>query len=619
MIRTASRTPSNIANSTNSRFLTIGWSRRNSTFSLLRGSGSRSVLRNVDHERFGQKLSTNTKPFGTYRRQMSYNAAQLGSFRIPQIENEPMRSYAPGSAERKRLDDAIAKMKKDLPFDVPCVINGQEIRSNQCGKQPMPSSHANHLCTYHKADTNVVKGAIRDAVAAQAEWEAMPWNDRAAIFLKAADLISGKYREQILAATILGQGKNTWQAEIDAAAELCDFLRFGVKYVEELYAQQPPKNSAGTWNRVEYRPLEGFTLAISPFNFTAIGGNLAAAPALVGNVVIWKPSPAATYSNYLVHKVLLEAGLPPSVIQFVPGDPEVVVKEALDSRDFASLHFTGSTSVFRQLWKQIGDGVGEGRYRNYPRIVGETGGKNFHLVHKSADVTNAVQQSVRSGFEYQGQKCSALSRIYVSASVWPEFQEKFLKEVASIKVGPSEQWENFMGPVIGKPGFDKIVGYIEKAKQEGGEILCGGSADDSKGFFVQPTVILTKDPKSITMREEIFGPVVTVYVYQDEDLDKTLDLINSTTDYALTGAIFAQDRAALIKTSNALRNAAGNMYYNEKCTGAVVGQQPFGGSRGSGTNDKAGSISLFWRFVSARSIKEGFVGLDNFGYPSNLV
>ncbi|KAG8804724.1 1-pyrroline-5-carboxylate dehydrogenase [Serendipita sp. 398] len=550
---------------------------------------------------------------------MSYNAAQLGSFRIPQIENEPMRSYAPGSAERKRLDDAIAKMKKDLPFDVPCVINGQEIRSNQCGKQPMPSSHANHLCTYHKADTNVVKGAIRDAVAAQAEWEAMPWNDRAAIFLKAADLISGKYREQILAATILGQGKNTWQAEIDAAAELCDFLRFGVKYVEELYAQQPPKNSAGTWNRVEYRPLEGFTLAISPFNFTAIGGNLAAAPALVGNVVIWKPSPAATYSNYLVHKVLLEAGLPPSVIQFVPGDPEVVVKEALDSRDFASLHFTGSTSVFRQLWKQIGDGVGEGRYRNYPRIVGETGGKNFHLVHKSADVTNAVQQSVRSGFEYQGQKCSALSRIYVSASVWPEFQEKFLKEVASIKVGPSEQWENFMGPVIGKPGFDKIVGYIEKAKQEGGEILCGGSADDSKGFFVQPTVILTKDPKSITMREEIFGPVVTVYVYQDEDLDKTLDLINSTTDYALTGAIFAQDRAALIKTSNALRNAAGNMYYNEKCTGAVVGQQPFGGSRGSGTNDKAGSISLFWRFVSARSIKEGFVGLDNFGYPSNLV
>ncbi|KAG8843589.1 1-pyrroline-5-carboxylate dehydrogenase, partial [Serendipita sp. 411] len=333
----------------------------------------------------------------------------------------------------------------------------------------------------------------------------------------------------------------------------------------------------------------------------------------------WKPSPAATYSNYLVHKVLLEAGLPPSVIQFVPGDPEVVVKEALDSRDFASLHFTGSTSVFRQLWKQIGDGVGEGRYRNYPRIVGETGGKNFHLVHKSADITNAVQQSVRSGFEYQGQKCSALSRVYVSASVWPEFQEKFLKEVASIKVGPSEQWENFMGPVIGKPGFDKIVGYIEKAKQEGGEILCGGSADDSKGFFVQPTVILTKDPKSITMREEIFGPVVTVYVYQDEDLDKTLELINSTTDYALTGAIFAQDRAALIKTSNALRNAAGNMYYNEKCTGAVVGQQPFGGSRGSGTNDKAGSISLFWRFVSARSIKEGFVGLDNFGYPSNLV
>ncbi|KIM25497.1 hypothetical protein M408DRAFT_26055 [Serendipita vermifera MAFF 305830] len=550
---------------------------------------------------------------------MSTTSAQLGSFKIPQVENEPMRSYAPGSPERKRLEDAITKMKSELPFDVPCVINGQEIRTNATGKQPMPSCHADHLCTYHKADEATVKRAIRDACAAQKEWEDMPWNDRAAIFLKAADLISGKYREQILAATMLGQGKNAWQAEIDAAAELCDFLRFGVKYVEDLYAQQPPKNAPNTWNRVEYRALEGFTLAISPFNFTAIGGNLAATPALVGNVVIWKPSPAATYSNYLIHKVFLEAGLPPSVIQFVPGDPEVVVQEALKDREFAALHFTGSTAIFRMLWKQIGEGVGEGRYRSYPRIVGETGGKNFHFVHRSADIKNAVQQAVRGAFEYQGQKCSALSRLYVPASIWPQFKEQLLAETAKIKVGPSEKWDNFMGPVIGKPGFDKIMGYIAKAKEEGGEVLCGGSGDDSKGYFIQPTIIQTKDPKSVTMREEIFGPVITAYVYNDDEIEKTFELINTTTDYALTGAIFAQDRSALIKASNALRHAAGNVYYNEKCTGAVVGQQPFGGSRASGTNDKAGSMSIFSRFVSARSIKESFVGLDNFSYPSNLV
>lgn len=553
------------------------------------------------------------------RRTMSSASAQLGAFRIPQIENEPMRSYAPGSAERIRLDAAIKKMKSELPFDVPCVINGKEVRTNDLAKQPLPASHADHLCTYHKADKTTTQRAIDDAVKAQKEWEEMAWNDRAAIFLKAADLISGKYREEILAATMLGQGKNAWQAEIDAAAELCDFLRFGVKYVEEIYAQQPPKNAAGSWNRVEYRPLEGFVLAISPFNFTAIGANLVCAPAMLGNVCVWKPSPAATYSNYLVHRVLLEAGLPPSVIQFVPGDPEVVVQEALKSRDFAGLHFTGSTAVFRHLWKSVGDGVGEGRYRNYPRVVGETGGKNFHLVLPSAQVDNAVHQSVRAAFEYQGQKCSALSRLYVPASLWPEFKAKLLKEVGTIKVGPSDQWENFMGPVIGKPGFDKIVGYIEKAKNEGGEILCGGTADGSKGYFIQPTIILTKDPKSVTMREEIFGPVVTVYVYPDEEVEKTYELINTTTDYALTGSIFSQDRLALIKATSALRNAAGNVYYNEKCTGAVVGQQPFGGSRASGTNDKAGSVALFWRFISARSIKEGFVGLEQFGYPSNLV
>jgi len=421
-----------------------------------------------------------------------------------------------------------------------------------------------------------------------------------------------------MAATILGQGKNAWQAEIDAAAEFSDFLRFGVKYVEELYAQQPPKNAAGAWNRVEYRALEGFVLAVSPFNFTAIGGNLPGAPAIVGNVVVWKPSPAATYSNYIIHQIFTEAGLPAGVIQFVPGPPPEVVKQAISHPSFASLHFTGSTHVFKQLWKDIAGNLD--KYKGYPRIVGETGGKNFHVVHESAEVRNAVIQTVRGAFEYQGQKCSALSRLYVSSSIWMGgFKDQLLEEIAKIKVGPPQEFGNFMGPVIGRPAYDKIMGYIQKAKEAGGEILVGGSGDDSKGYFVQPTVILTKDPQSVTMVEEIFGPVITVYVFDDKDYEKTLELIDKTSQYALTGAIFSSSRAALLAATNKLRNAAGNVYYNEKCTGAVVGQQPFGGARASGTNDKAGSISIYYRFVSARSIKENFVGIEEVGYPSNLV
>ncbi|KAI0070584.1 delta-1-pyrroline-5-carboxylate dehydrogenase [Panus rudis PR-1116 ss-1] len=545
--------------------------------------------------------------------------AQLATFKVPEISNEPMRSYAPGSPERQALKDAIAKMEKELPFEVPCVVNGKEVRTGKLSKQPLPYDHANHLCTYHEADQATVASAIDGALAAKAEWEAMPWSDRAAIFLKAADLVSGKYRYQLMAATILGQGKNTWQAEIDAAAELSDFLRFGVKYVEELYQIQPPKNSAGSWNRTEYRPLEGFVLAVSPFNFTAIGGNLPGAPALVGNVVVWKPSPMATYSNYLVHKIFLEAGIPPGVIQFVPGPPADVVQQAIAHPSFAALHFTGSTLVFKQLWKDIANNLD--KYKGYPRIVGETGGKNFHLVHKSAEVRNAVLQSVRGAFEYQGQKCSALSRLYVPRSVWEQggFKEQLLAEVAKLKVGPPQDWTNFIGPVIGRAAYDKIIGYINKAKEAGGEILIGGSGDDSKGFYVQPTVILTKDPKSVTMVEEIFGPVLTVYVYEEEDYEKTLELIDTTTSYGLTGAIFASDRKALLHASSYLRNAAGNVYFNEKCTGAVVGQQPFGGARASGTNDKAGSMAIFYRFVSARSVKENFVGLEDYLYPSNLV
>ncbi|PIL37490.1 hypothetical protein GSI_01184 [Ganoderma sinense ZZ0214-1] len=549
---------------------------------------------------------------------MAFYTPQLAAFKVPAVDNEPMRSYAPGSAERKGLVEALAQMEKELPFEVPCIVNGKEVKTGKLAKQPLPADHANHLCTYHEADQATVAAAIDGALAAKKGWEALPWNDRAAIFLKAADLVSGKYRYKLMAATMLGQGKNAWQAEIDAAAELSDFFRFGVKYVEELYSQQPVKNAPGAWNRVEYRALEGFVLAVSPFNFTAIGGNLPGTPALVGNTVVWKPSPAATYSNYLVYKILTEAGVPPGVIQFVPGVPEAVVGQAIAHPDFAALHFTGSTFVFKKLWKDIAQNLDS--YKSYPRIVGETGGKNFHLVHPSAEIRNAVTQTVRGAFEYQGQKCSALSRLYIASSVWNGgFKEQLLGEVASLKVGSATDFTNFIGPVIGRPAFDKIIGYIKKAKDAGGEVLVGGTGDDSKGFFVQPTVILTKDPKSVTMVDEIFGPVLTVYVYEDADYEKTLDLIDTTTTYALTGSIFASDRHALVQATNRLRNAAGNVYYNEKCTGAVVGQQPFGGARGSGTNDKAGSISIFYRFVSARSIKENFVGLESHLYPSNLV
>ncbi|EIW76176.1 delta-1-pyrroline-5-carboxylate dehydrogenase [Coniophora puteana RWD-64-598 SS2] len=542
----------------------------------------------------------------------------LASFKVPAIDNEPMKSYAPGSAERKGLEAAIAQMEQELPFEVPCIVNGQPVKTGKLFKQPIPSNHARHLCEYHEADEATVARAIDGALAAKAEWEAMPWNDRAAIFLRAADLVSGKYRYKLMAATILGQGKNAWQAEIDAAAELSDFLRFGVKYVEELYATQPPKNSPGVWNRVEYRALEGFVLAVSPFNFTAIGGNLPGAPAMVGNTVVWKPSPAATYSNYIVYQILAEAGVPPGVIQFVPGPPAEVVAQAISHPSFAALHFTGSTFVFKKLWKDIAANLD--KYKGYPRIVGETGGKNFHVVHQSAEIQNAALQSVRAGFEYQGQKCSALSRVYVSSSAWNGgFKEKFLSEIAKIKVGRPQDFTNFMGPVIGRPAYDRIISKIKEAKDAGGEVLIGGTGDDSEGYFIQPTVILTKDPKSVTMREEIFGPVITVFVFEDNDWEKTLDLVDTTSEYGLTGSIFSQDRRALIQATNKLRNAAGNVYYNEKCTGAVVGQQPFGGARASGTNDKAGSMSIFYRFVSARSIKESFVGLEDFSYPSNLV
>ncbi|KAI3613795.1 delta-1-pyrroline-5-carboxylate dehydrogenase [Moniliophthora roreri] len=542
---------------------------------------------------------------------------QLAQFKVPAIDNEPMKSYVPGSPERTALQAAIDELQQQLPLEVPCVVNGKPVKTGSQGKQPLPHDHAKNLCTYYEADPATVASAIDGALAAKEEWENMPWNDRAAIFLKAADLVSGKYRYKLMAATMLGQGKNAWQAEIDAAAELADFLRFGVKFVEQLYSLQPEKNAAGSWNRTEYRPLEGFVLAVSPFNFTAIGGNLCAVPALVGNVVVWKPSPMATLANYITYKIFEEAGVPAGVIQFVPGPPPEVVSQAISHKSFAALHFTGSTLVMKKLWKDISANLE--LYKGYPRIVGETGGKNWHIIHSSAEVKNAVNQSIRGAFEYSGQKCSALSRLYVSSSQWNGgFKDLLLSEIAKIKVGNQLEWTTFIGPVINRPAFDKITGYIQKAKDAGGEILIGGTSDDSKGYFVQPTVILTKDPQSVTMVEEIFGPVLTVYVYEDADFEKTLELIDTTSQYGLTGAIFATDRSALITATNKLRYAAGNVYYNEKCTGAVVGQQPFGGARASGTNDKAGSINIFYRFVSARSIKENFVGLEGFHYPSNF-
>ncbi|CAH7681216.1 delta-1-pyrroline-5-carboxylate dehydrogenase [Phakopsora pachyrhizi] len=521
---------------------------------------------------------------------MATNCPTLATFKLPETLNEPNQHYEPGSHSRLALDASIQEMRAGMPYEVGPIVDGIESYDGP---------------TVSQLDRKSISLSLR----AKSEWEALPFNDRAAIFLKAADLLSSpRWRYKIMAATILGQGKNAWQAEIDAAAE----------YAEELYAQQPPKNSPGVWNRVEYRPLEGFVYAISPFNFTAIGGNLAAAPALLGNVVLWKPSPMAVYSNYLTYKLLEEAGLPRGVIQFIPVAGEHVekaCKQIFEHPDFASLHFTGSTAVFRKLWSDIAQGVSNGTLRSYPRVVGETGGKNFHLIHSSAPIRSTVLQSLRAGFEYSGQKCSALSRLYVPESIWPEFSKILKEEVAKLKVGSPESWDSFVGPVISKGSFDKITRLIESSKKAGDEVIIGGT-----GILINPTVILTKNPSSITMTEELFGPVITVYVYPDSEFEKTCDLIDSSSTYALTGSIFSADRKAVVIASNKLRQAAGNFYINSKCTGAVVGQRrAFGGSRASGTNDKAGSINLLYRFVNARSIKEEFLPIEEASYPSNLI
>ena len=470
-----------------------------------------------------------------------------------------------------------------------------------------------------------MKKAIDAALAAKPEWESLTFADRAAIFLKAADLISTKYRYDLMAATMLGQGKNAWQAEIDAAAELCDFLRFNVQYAEELYAQQPAHNSTGVWNRIEYRPLEGFVYAITPFNFTAIAGNLPGVPALLGNVVVWKPSDYAIASNWLLYNILVEAGLPRNVIQFIPGEPEEVTKVILSHKKFAALHYTGSTAVFRKLYGQIGEGIAEGRYVGYPRIVGETGGKNFHLIHSSADIDNAAVQTVRGAFEYQGQKCSATSRLYVPKSIWPDFKKRLVEETEKLSIGVPWDAKNFIGPVIHPASFKKLSGVIDAAKDDSElTLLTGGKYDDSKGYYVHPTIYETTNPRHKLLSTELFGPVLVAYVYDDtktpvDAFAATCELVDSTSEYGLTGSVFASDRAAVRFAEEKLRNSAGNFYINCKSTGAVVGQQPFGGSRASGTNDKAGSQAIMGRFVSMRSIKEEFNATTKVEYPSNEV
>ncbi|KAJ1341326.1 1-pyrroline-5-carboxylate dehydrogenase [Batrachochytrium salamandrivorans] len=577
--------------------------------------------------------------------QVAASVPQLGSFCLPSIENEPMLNYAPGSSERMQLQAALADLRAQLstngPFDIPVVVNDQEVAFvlSICFPTEWLLSIFNGAAValirihvtksrsliypscFKLTDALDCIFAIDKALKAKPAWEAMPFNDRAAIFLKAADLLSTKYRHvyKMLAATMLGQGKNAWQAEIDAAAELADFWRFNCKYAADIYAEQPPKNSPLLWNRVEYRPLEGFVVAYSPFNFTAIGGNLACAPALMGNVVLWKPSPMSMYSNYLVYEILREAGLPDGVIQFLPGDAELVTEQTFSHPEFAGFHFTGSTAVFKNLWRKIGENLDI--YKSYPRVVGETGGKNMHFIHESADVRNAALQTIRSAFEYNGQKCSACSRVYVPENIAEEFTTILKEEHAKLKMGPVDDFTNFTSAVINLQSYNKIKGFLDDIK--GGKnpatgVLLGGGTSDEVGYYIEPTVLVTKDPKSPTMVNELFGPVVTVYVYPQEEYLETLELANSTTEYALTGALFAQNRTALIAGTNVLRNAAGNFYVNDKCTGAVVGQQPFGGGRASGTNDKAGSALNLLRWVSPRTIKESFVPISSWGYPSNL-
>lgn len=535
-----------------------------------------------------------------------------GTFNIPAPKNEPILSYAPGSAERAALKAELKRLSSIIT-DIPAVVGGVEIRGRTTVRVSAPHRHKLHLANVHQADAKTVTAAIAAAKRAWRDWSNTRFEDRAAILLKAAELLAGPWRATINAATMLGQSKTAFQAEIDSACEIIDFWRLNAAFAEQLYAQQPVAG-AGAWNRMEYRPLEGFIYAITPFNFTAIGANLPTAPALMGNTVVWKPAATASLSNYLVMKLLEEAGMPPGVINFVPGDAVMISNRVIADRSLAGIHFTGSTSVFQSLWRETSNRLPD--YATYPRLVGETGGKDFVLAHPSADVEGLATALVRGAFEYQGQKCSAASRAYIPQSLWPELKKRLLDQIATIRMGDVSDFRNFMGAVIDGRSFAKLKGYLEQAKKDRGvSILAGGGCDDREGWFVEPTLIQVKDPKYRTMCEELFGPVLTLYVYPDKEWRATLALVNSTSPYGLTGAVWARDRSALAEADMALRHAAGNYYINDKPTGAVVGQQPFGGGRASGTNDKAGSIMNLLRWVSARTIKETFVPATDYRYP----
>ncbi len=533
-------------------------------------------------------------------------------YQVPAPSNEPVHSYAPGSRERESLQAYITEMKSNK-VEIPMTIGGKKIFEGDKVSIHPPHELKHTLGHFYKGGKEHVHLAIEAALAAKKDWEFMPWQERAAIFLKAADLISGPYRNKINAATMLGQSKNVYQSEIDAVAELADFLRFNVQYLTEIYAQQP-NNAPGIWNRMEYRPLEGFVFAITPFNFTAIAGNLPSAPAMCGNTVIWKPAESQVYSANVIMEIFEEAGLPPGVINLLLVDGPLAGDIIFEHADFAGLHFTGSTQVFQNLWTIIGRNIS--KYRSYPRIVGETGGKDFVIAHPSANPKQVSTALSRGAFEYQGQKCSAASRAYLPKSLWPEIKEGLIEDIDSFKIGSVDNFYNFINAVIDERAFDKISNYIAKAKEdEDVEVLIGGKSDKSNGYFIEPTVLLTKNPKSLTMVEEIFGPVLTIYVYDDDRYEETLTLLDETSPYGLTGAVFAKGRDIINMTTDRLRHAAGNFYINDKPTGSIVGQQPFGGARGSGTNDKAGSMLNLYRWISARSIKESFVAPTDYRYP----
>ena len=544
----------------------------------------------------------------------SDNFAPLGGFsgtrRVPPPVNEPIKSYAPGSPEKAALKARLADMTKER-IDIPIIVGGREIRTGDLSQSVMPHDHAHVLADWHRATPEVVNLAIASARKAEADWANWSWEDRAAVFLRAAELLTTTWRQTINASTMLGQSKTAFQAEIDSACELIDFWRFNPAYAQELYAEQP-LSTGGMWNQLDYRALEGFVYAVTPFNFTSIAGNLPTAPALMGNTVVWKPAGTAMLSGYYIMKLLEAAGLPPGVINFVPGDAASISDIALSHRDLAGVHFTGSTRVFNSMWQTIGSSMTT--YRSYPRVVGETGGKDFIVAHRSADEAALSVAIVRGGFEYQGQKCSAASRVYVPRSLWPEVKAHCVAMMETIKVGDITDFRNFMGAVIDERAFKKISDYIADAKQNA-TIVAGGKVDSKHGYFVDPTLIETADPSYRLMCEEIFGPVVTVHVYDDAKWEETLRIVDTTSPYALTGAVFANERHAVRQAMLMLRNAAGNFYVNDKPTGAVVGQQPFGGARGSGTNDKAGSKLNLVRWISARSVKESFSPPTDYRYP----